>query len=114
MNSSFLQVGEESWTSLFEVFEPLSDSDIKQLLRRPSNVFWEHDPMPTWLDKCQAEQTTVIRNFVNISPKNEFSNNVKVAMLIRQQHSIKLQTSFEFIVFLYKISCFSGEQIFDS
>ena len=51
-----------------EAFEPLSDSDIKQLLMRSSNAFCELDPIPAWLvKKCQIEVIKVIRHIVNIS-----------------------------------------------
>ena len=42
---------EESCTSLVDTFDPLSVSEIKQLLKRSSNAFCEADPMPTWLSR---------------------------------------------------------------
>ena len=66
-----------------EAFEPLSDSDIKQLLMKSSNVFSELDPMPAWLvKKCQTELIKAIRNIVSISLKaGFFSQSMKAALL---------------------------------
>ena len=45
---------EESFTYIMDTFDPLSVSEIKQLLKRFSNVLCEADPMPTWFFKeCQ-------------------------------------------------------------
>ena len=49
-----------------ETFEPLSDTDIRQLLIRCSYDFCDLDHIPVWLvKKCQAELIKVIRNIVN-------------------------------------------------
>ena len=72
MRKSFTILGEESCTPLLEAFERMSDSDIKKLLMKSSNAFYEPAPMTTWLiKKCQAELTKAVRNIVNISLKAE-------------------------------------------
>jgi len=59
---------EESCTSLMDTFDPLSVSEIKQLLKRSSNAFCEADPMPTWFVKeCQDVLIGPIAKIVNTS-----------------------------------------------
>ena len=50
---------EESWMSMRDTFKSLTETDIRQLLKRSSNAFCAVDPMPTWLVKdlsgCSGE-----------------------------------------------------------
>ena len=70
IKTSFKSLGEKSRTSLMNVFEPLSVSDIKKGLMKASRTFCELDSMPACLVKeCQAELIKVIRNSVNIPLK---------------------------------------------
>ena len=83
MKKSFTSLGEGSCTSHDDAFEPLSDSDIKQLLIKSSDAFCELNTMQCWLvKKCQAELTQVIRNILNISPEaGVFPQSMKAAPL---------------------------------
>ena len=76
-------LGEKFCTTLMEVFEPLSDHDIKQLLMRSSNVFCELDHIPVWVvQKHSTELIEVVRNIVNISLKaGIFPQSIKAVLL---------------------------------
>ena len=51
-----------------ETFEPFTETDIRQLLKRSSNAFCAVDPMPTWLVKdCLDVLISPITNIVNKS-----------------------------------------------
>ena len=51
--SSTLSQGmtEESCMPMIDTFNPFTETDIRQLLKRSSNVFCAIDPMPIWLVK---------------------------------------------------------------
>ena len=36
---------------MMDTFEPFTETDIRQLMKKSSNTFWAVDPMPTWLVK---------------------------------------------------------------
>jgi len=40
---------EQSCISVIDIFDPFTETDIRQLLERSSNAFCIVDPMPTWL-----------------------------------------------------------------
>ena len=59
---------EESCMSMKDTFEPFTETDITQLVKRPTNAFCAVDPMPTWLVKvCLDVLINAIRNIVNKS-----------------------------------------------
>jgi len=71
-HSSTLPLGkplvEESRISIMDTFEPFTETNIKQLLKRSFNAFCVVDPMPTWLVKdCLDDLISPIRNIVNKS-----------------------------------------------
>ena len=63
-----------------ETFELLSNSDIKQLLMKSSNAFFELDAILPWLvKKCQVKLIKVIRKTVNFP--EIFPQSVKASLL---------------------------------
>ena len=59
---------EESCISMMDTFDPFTETDIRQLLKRTSNAFCAVDPMPTWLVKdCLNVLINPITNIVNKS-----------------------------------------------
>jgi len=42
---------DESCMSMMDTFEPFTESDIRQLLKRSSSVFFADDTTPIWLVK---------------------------------------------------------------
>jgi len=59
---------EESWMSMMDTFEPFSEIDISQLLKRSTNAFCAVDPMPTWpMKDCLDVLIHPITNIVNKS-----------------------------------------------
>jgi len=59
---------EESCMSMMNTFEPVTEIDLRQLLKRLSNAFCAVDPMSTWLLKdCLDVLISSIINIVNKS-----------------------------------------------
>ena len=49
-----LLLGERSYMSMMDIFEPLIETDTRQLLDISSNIFYAVDLIPTWVVKrCQ-------------------------------------------------------------
>ena len=59
---------EKSCISMMDTFEPFTETDTRQLLKRSSNAFCSVNPMPTWLVKdCLDVLINPIKNVVNKS-----------------------------------------------
>jgi len=53
---------------MMATYEPFTETDIRQLLKRSSNAFCAVDPMPTWLVKDYLDVLIIsITNMVNTS-----------------------------------------------
>ena len=53
----------ESCISMIYIFDPFTETDIRQLLERSSNAFFIGDHMPTWLMiECLAVLISMITN----------------------------------------------------
>ena len=81
--STDISSDEESSTSIMDTFDPLSVTEIKQLLKRSSDAFWEADPMPTWFVKeCQDILICLIAKILNTSlSSGVFPLSMKAALL---------------------------------
>ena len=64
-------------------FEPFTETDIRQLLKKSSIVFCSVDPMPTWLVKdCLDVLISPITNIVNKSfSRGVFPRSTKAALI---------------------------------
>jgi len=74
---------EESCISVMDTFEPFTETDIRQLLKKSSNAFCAVDPMPTWLVKdCLYVLINPITNIVNKSLSlGVFPRSMKAALV---------------------------------
>ena len=74
---------EESCISMMDTFEPFTETDIRQLLKKSSNAFCAVDPMPTWLVKdCLDVLINPITNIVNKSLSlGVFPRSMKAALV---------------------------------
>jgi len=59
---------EDSCVCMMDTFEPFTETDIRQLLKRSSNTFCAVDPISTWVVKdCLDVLRSSITNIVNTS-----------------------------------------------
>ena len=79
---------EESCISVKDTFEPFTETDIRQLLKRSSNAFCAVDPMPTWLVKdCWI--TNIVNKLLSLAvfPRSMKAALVKLQGAYKGNHS---------------------------
>ena len=73
----------ESCMSMMDTFQPFTETDIRQLLKKSSNAFCAVDLMPTWLVReCLNVLINSITNIVNKSLSLDvFPRSMKAAIV---------------------------------